>query len=106
MQKHTSAQINAETALYVQARRSAAFLVKQPARAFAKCPLTLENVRPGLTAAAPETMLAVAAHLFEAERNTPRWWFGFGGEVPILNAKALMLLARAWRRAQSRLPAN
>ena len=49
--------------------------------------MTLENVFPGLSAAAPETIIAVAKHLIAAERNAPRRWFGFGGEVPILNAK-------------------
>ena len=106
MQNHTPAKVNAETALYAQARSSAVCLVKQRARAYAKRPLTLENVCPGLAAAAPETMLAMAKHLFETERQTPRRWFGFGGEVPILNAKAVMLLARTRRRAQLRFPAN
>jgi hypothetical protein len=78
MQNHTPAQVNAETALYTQARSSVACLVK----------------------------LAMAKHLFETERQTPRRWFGFGGEVPILNAKAVMLLAPTRRRAQLRLPAN
>jgi hypothetical protein len=48
----------------------------------------------------------MAKHLFETERQMPRRWFGFGGEVPILNAKAVMLLARNRRRAQLRFPAN
>jgi hypothetical protein len=99
MPNPTPAQVNAETALYAQARRSAVFLVKQRARAYAKRPMTLENVCPGLAAAAPETMIAMATHLIETERHTPRRWFGFGGEVPILNAKAVLLLARARRRA-------
>jgi hypothetical protein len=54
---------------------------------------------PALPAATPETMIAVAAHLIETERHTPRRWFAFGGEVPILNAKAVLLYARALRRA-------
>jgi hypothetical protein len=58
--------------------------------------MALENVFPGLSAAAPETVVAVVAvHLIAAERNAPRRWFGLGGEVPILNAKAVLLSARA-----------
>jgi hypothetical protein len=64
--------------------------------------LTLENVFPGLSAAAPGTIIAVAKHLIAAERNAPRRWFGFGGEVPILNAKAVLLSARALRRDEGR----
>jgi hypothetical protein len=40
MQNLTPAEINAETALYAQARSSAASLVKQRARAYATRPLT------------------------------------------------------------------
>jgi hypothetical protein len=106
MSYRTHAQINAETALCAQARRSAAFLVKQRARAYAKRPMTLETLCPGLATASSPTMLALAKHLFETERRTPRRWFGFGGGVPILNAKAALLLARARRRAKVRFPAE
>jgi hypothetical protein len=40
--------------------------------------------------------------LYKAERNAPRRWFGFGGELPILNAKAILLSARAFRRDKGR----
>jgi hypothetical protein len=96
-QAQIQAQINAEVALRAQAKRTIVSLIKQRARAYAKRPMTLENVLPGLAAASPETMIAVAAHLIETERRAPRRWFGFGGEVPILNAKAVLLLARALR---------
>ncbi len=64
--------------------------------------MTLENVFPGLSAAAPETKIAVAKHLVATERNAPRRWFGIGGEVPILNAKAVLLSGRALRRDEGR----
>jgi hypothetical protein len=47
-------------------------------------------------------IIAVAKHLIAAERNAPRRWFGFGGEVPLLNAKAILLSARALRRDEGR----
>ena len=99
MPNHLPAQVNAEAALHAQAMRTAVFLIKHRARAYAKRPMTLETIFPGLAAAAPETMVAVAKHLIESERQAPRRWFGFGGEVPILNAKAVLLYARARRRA-------
>ena len=99
MPNSSHAQINAETALGAQATRTVVFLIKHRARAYAKRPMTLETVIPGLAAAAPETMVAVAKQLIETERQAPRRWFSFGGEVPILNAKALLLYARARRRA-------
>jgi hypothetical protein len=52
-----SAQANAEAALRAQAMRTAVFLIKHRARAYAKRPMTLETISPGLTAAAPDTWL-------------------------------------------------
>ena len=98
MPNHPLARTNVEAVLRVQATRTVVDLIKERARAYAKRPMALETVFPGLLAAAPETKIAVAKHLIAAERNAPRRWFGFGGEVPILNAKAVLLSARALRR--------
>ena len=102
MPNHPLARANVEAVLRVQATRTVVDLIKDRARDYAKRPITLENVSQGLSAAAPETKIAVAKHLIAAERNAPRRWFGFGGEVPILNAKAVLLCARALRRDEGR----
>jgi hypothetical protein len=102
MPNRSTARANVEAALRAQATRTAVDLIKDRARAYAKRPMSLENVIPGLSAAAPETIIAVAKHLIALERNAPRRWFGFGGEVPILNAKAILLSARALRRDKRR----
>ncbi len=102
MPNRTSALANAKAAFCAQAARTAVDLIKDRARACAKRPMTLENVIPGLSAAAPETIIAMAKQLIAAERNAPRRWFGFGGEAPILNAKAILLSARALRRDEVR----
>jgi hypothetical protein len=99
MPNHPPARAIVEAALRAQATRTVVSLIKDRARDYAKRPITLENVSQGLSAAAPETIIAVAKHL---ERNAPRRWFGFGGEVPILNAKAVLLSARALRRDEGR----
>jgi hypothetical protein len=96
------AQAHVEAALRAQATRTAVDLMKDRARAYAKRPTMLENVSLGLSAAAPETIIGVAKRLIAAERNAPRRWFGLGGEVPILNAKAVLLSARARRRDEGR----
>ena len=80
MPNRPPARANVEAALRAQATRTAVDLIKDRARAYAKRPMTLENVFPGLSAAAPETIIAVAKHLIAAERNAPRRWFGFGGK--------------------------
>ncbi len=85
-----------------RARRSAIAILKQRARFFAKRPMALENLYPGLAAAAPETVIAVAEHLLDRERHAPQRWFGFGGEIGALNAKAALLYGRALRRTWSR----
>ncbi|MGH6821415.1 MAG: hypothetical protein ACREDU_11215, partial [Methylocella sp.] len=78
MPNRPRARANVEAALRAQATRTALELIKDRARAYVMCPMTLENVFPGLSAAAPETVIAVAKHLIAAERNVPRRWFGFG----------------------------
>ncbi len=88
--------------LAAQARRTAAHMLKSRARAYARRPMTLDVLYPGLAAAPPEALIAVAEHLLELERKNPRRWFGFGGEVSALNAKAALLLGRALRRAKTR----
>jgi hypothetical protein len=88
--------------LRAQAPGSAVSVLKQRARVFAKRPMALENLYPGLAAAAPDTMIAIAQHLLDRERGAPRRWFGFGGEVGALNAKAALLSGRALRRTGSR----
>ena len=89
-------------ALAAQARRTAVHMVKCRARDYARRPMALETIYPGLAAARPATLIAVAEHLLEIERKNPRRWFGFGGEVKALNAKAALLLGRALRRAGHR----
>lgn len=90
---------HAEAALRAQATRTAVQLIKHRARSYAKRPMTLDNAYSGLSAATPETIIAVGRHLIERERQTPCRWFGFGGEVPIINAKAILLFGRMMRRA-------
>jgi hypothetical protein len=92
------AEAAAFAALDAQARRSAAHLVKQRARAFALRPSELETLYPGLAVATPGKLIAIAEHLLEAARNGRQRWFGFGGEVTALNAKAALLYGRMLRR--------
>lgn len=56
-----------------------------------------------LAVAKPATLVAVAEHLLDIERKNARRWFGFGGEVKALNAKAALLLGRTLRRADQRI---
>lgn len=85
-----------------RARRSAVAILKQRARVFAKRPMALESLYPGLAAAAPETLIAIAQHLLDKERHAPQRWFGFGGEVGAINAKAALLYGRVLRRTSER----
>jgi|GEM_PF-3434086 len=66
MPNRSPARANVEAALRAQATRTAIGLIKDRARAYAKRPMTLENVFPGLSAAAPEIKIAVAKHLIAA----------------------------------------
>ena len=84
--------------LAAAARRSVAHTIKARARRYARRPQALDALMPGLGCATPATLIAVAEHLVERESNSPRRWFGFGGEVSLLNARAALLLGRALRR--------
>jgi hypothetical protein len=94
------AKFDAAAAIAAQARRTVAHMVKCRARDYARRPMALEALYPGLGAARPEALIAVAEHLLEIERKNPCRWFGFGGEVKALNAKAALLLGRVLRRAK------
>src|SRR2546426_221798 len=76
MRNRPPALAHVEAGVRAQATRSAVGLIKDRARAYAKRPTTLESVFPGLSSAAPETIIGVLRHLIVAERNTPRRWFG------------------------------
>jgi hypothetical protein len=81
-----------------QAHRVAASLTKLRARAYARHPERLDIICRDLSKASPDDMIAFAARLLCRERKAPRRWFGFGGEVQALNARAIFLLGRARRR--------
>lgn len=93
-----SAEGRAIEAIRAQARRSSTHCLKKRARVFASEPMALESLHPGLATAAPESVIAVAEHLLERERHAPPRWFGFGGEVTAVNAKAALLYGRTLRR--------
>ena len=84
------------------ARRAACHMIKARARHYGRRPGALDARSPGLAAAPPSTLVAVAEHLVARERTSPRRWFGFGGEVTLLNARAALLLGRALRRRAAR----
>jgi hypothetical protein len=81
-----------------QARRTTLQMIKYRARTYARRPRDLDAIAPGLSGAAPETLIAASADLLRLEAGAPRRWFGFGAETPALNARALMLLGRTLRR--------
>jgi hypothetical protein len=102
MPDRSIAQANAEAALCAQAKRIAHDVVKHRARGYLLRPMTQDALVPGLSQAPAETIIAIAKNLIAAETHVPRRWFGFGGEIPLLNAKALLLCGRILRRAAHR----
>lgn len=89
--------------LEAQARLTAAFLVKCRARRYQKRPIELEAVGPHLCCANGTRLIAWGEHLLEFEHPHPQRWFGFGGEVKAVNAKACILLGRYRRRFEDRV---
>jgi len=85
-------------AVRAQARRTAAHMVKARARDYARRPMQLEILYPGLATAGPDVLIAIATHLLGRRRAEPQRWFGFGGEISALNARAALLLGRTLKR--------
>ena len=90
--------------LAVAARTAAWTMVKARARFYDRYPLALDALHPGLAHAPAATLVAIGQHLIERESRSPRRWFGFGGEVGLVNARATLLLGRARRRAAAHRP--
>lgn len=86
----------------LQAMRTGLDLVKYRARAYARHPMALDTLVPGLSHARPEVLISVAKQLLWTEQQAPQRWFGFGGEVFALNAQAALLLGRTLRRTTAR----
>ena len=86
------------------ARTVARALVKGRARFYDRYPMALDALHPGLACAPPAALVAIGQHLVERESLSPRRWFGFGGEVGLVNARAALLLGRLRRRAAARHP--
>lgn len=69
MSRSFEALQDASDALAAQVGRTAAHMVKCRARDYARRPMALEILYPGLAAARPEALIAVAEHLLEMERK-------------------------------------
>ncbi|SFK67141.1 hypothetical protein [Methylocapsa palsarum] len=82
-----------------EANRAVAALTKLRARAYARRPESLDSVCMDLSRASPDDMIAVATRLLARERDGSRRWFGFGGEIQALNARAIILLGRVRRKS-------
>jgi hypothetical protein len=88
------------TMLIEAARRVVIHRIKARARLYAKRPMAMEPLYPGLACASAARLIAIGAYLVERETRSPRRWFGFGGEICVINAKAALLLGRTRRRSE------
>lgn len=93
-----AAMPSALRALEAAARHTVHAIVKRRTRYFRDDPLRLETIAHGLWCADPASLIATGRTMLENERRFPRPHFGFGGEVPAINAKALIVLGRYQRR--------
>ena len=98
--RHTTNEIIDGMDLGAAARRAVAYRIKAQARLYARRPMLLERLHPGLACASAATLVAIGEHLVARERASPRRWFGFGGEVTLVNACAVHLLGRTRRRRE------
>ena len=85
-----------------KARRAVASIIKARARQFMRQPMQLEAIEPELATAAPNKLIETGFKILSHEMRSPRRLFGFGGEIPALNAKAVILLGRYQRWLEAR----
>lgn len=84
-----------------KARKTGVELIKLAARRYMLAPSLLDSLCAGLSYLSPAAMVNATKTLFAHElKYRPRRWFGFGGEIPIINRKAACIYARLLR-AQS-----
>jgi len=91
-----------EAELKAAAVRGARTAIKVRVRRFILDPDSLEFLKLGLSFATPRGQIAYGKRMLEADILNPRPMCGFGGEVPALNAKALIWLGRYRRFVEAR----
>jgi hypothetical protein len=87
--------------MQAKARCSVASIIKARARQLMRQPMQLDVIAPKLATASPVELIAIGLKILSGEMQNPRRFFGFGGEIPALNAKAVILLGRYQRRLQA-----
>jgi hypothetical protein len=88
-------------ALHARARRTAAYMLKPRARLCASADAIGDSLS-GARRSRAGCLDRRRGYLLENERKNPRRWFGLGGEIGALNAKAALLLGRTLRRHRPR----
>ena len=84
--------------LKAQAPKTVNELIKIAARRYMLAPSLLDNLCAGLSYLSPKAMVDATKSLFAYElKYRPRRWFGFGGEIPVINRKAACIYARLLR---------
>jgi len=102
--RHAALMAEIEAEMKARAAHTVHRIVKRRARIFLDQPLRREAVAPGLWCASPEALIATGRTMLANERDFPRRHYGFGGETPSINARALIVLGRyqrlVWREIQ------
>jgi hypothetical protein len=86
--------------LRLRAIRAVIFAKKTRVRKFIKQPWQLDSIYSELSYADARGAIAIAEHLIERDSAKERRMMG--GEVPLINAHAVMLYGRALRRHERR----
>lgn len=103
--------LDIEARLIAGACRSVRSARKMRVRRFIKAPWHLDTVYPDLSRSdradglpCPRKVVAVGQHMLERELSMPHRSKAFGGEIPLMQAQAVLLYGRALRLYARRLP--
>lgn len=91
-----------EALLIAEARRSVRAAKKMRVLKFIRMPWQLDMLFPDLSHRSGAQIVEIAHWLIERETTRPRRHIGLGGEIPMLNAQAVLLLGRALRLHERR----
>ncbi len=94
----SSAMDRALAIINLEGVRSAHRAVKMRARRYLREPMLMHGIDARLPFALPRTMIAIGEHHMDAEMRRRRRLFGFGAEIPLMNARAVRLAGRFRQR--------
>lgn len=93
MRVETSAEAAAYKAIEAAAKQTFEYAVRAKAHQFSQAPALLDGISQGLSRKSPKKMRDAVIGFIDEEIMNPHRYFGFGGEIPLVNLHGALLYA-------------